>query len=813
MKKIILLMLFLFSVLILKMVSAYDINNPVHYFEFEDNLNDSIGNASIVNSSDFYYVTGKNNTAINFSSTSNRINDFTNYNNYTLAFWFKPSQKLNSSTSPREDLFLDSASNGFTVSYNLAANSGNLTCGNHNKAENRATYHVEFSANTWYHIACNYNNTDVSLWINGAKVATRAGGNYDADNPSIVDIYANGNDGNLTVDSLKFWDVSLSDTETRDIYNDTSAPFINITYPLNKTYYRGITALNTENEITITWNISDSRGIDSCSLWNGTANVSVTCDENYTMNISYLKRPYHFVLYANDTNGNFNAYPLDTTFAYYYLINNITTNFTGYATDRKTFEIKFYRNTNLYDYSTAELVYNSSTRYLIDKGAGNLSIFNYTLDLNAQEGEYPFYWIIEQYNSSDDATVSFVYIDNDFMFYSNVTPINLSHCTTDFNITALNFTFWDELTDAPVNSAANLTSISAFFQYWIGSGTEKRNYTFSNISSTTGEYQFCINPYNSTITFKTDMIMDYSALGYSDNEYLLNNATLTNITSNILLQMLTSADATKFYITVRQGTSEVDNGIVTVQKYMVADGSYETVAIKETDDVGKFSMYQELDAKYKYIVIKDGAILGAIEKVSSCTSTPCELTIFLEEAAGEAFQGYYDVFASNTASNISFNAATNIVTYTFIDTTGLANYFRLAVNKVSYNQTKGVICDKYLYSSSGTLTCNLTGYTGEFIAKGYVSRSPELLDQILNFMIDEDVISDLGLDGVFFTMILLMVFIFAGAVAGKGNPSTILVFLGLGILLTKLISIFPFGWITVSILEVLIFFMLYKIRI
>jgi len=61
-------------------------------------------------------------------------------------------------------------------------------------------------------------------------------------------------------------------------------------------------------------------------------------------------------------------------------------------------------------------------------------------------------------------------------------------------------------------------------------------------------------------------------------------------------------------------------------------------------------------------------------------------------------------------------------------------------------------------------------------------------------------------------MILIITLVIAGAVISKGNPSTVLFILGISILGLKLINLFPFSWVVVATLEVLIIFLIFKIK-
>lgn len=210
--------------------------------------------------------------------------------------------------------------------------------------------------------------------------------------------------------------------------------------------------------------------------------------------------------------------------------------------------------------------------------------------------------------------------------------------------------------------------------------------------------------------------------------------------------------------------------------------------------------------------MQNGTLIGVKDASSICSTAPCSLTISIDTSSDDPFSPYYDVYARDILSNLTYNRTTHVVTYSFIDLTGLAEYFRLEVKRPTYNETQTTICNTQSFSTAGSITCNLTGYGGEFIATGLISRSPEKTDLVISFITSEEIINDLGLDGVFLIMVLIIVIVCAGAIVTKGSPSGIMFFLGIGILLMKLASIWPFTWPTTIAIEFLIGFIIWKVK-
>jgi len=215
-------------------------------------------------------------------------------------------------------------------------------------------------------------------------------------------------------------------------------------------------------------------------------------------------------------------------------------------------------------------------------------------------------------------------------YEQNSSFIKLIQCDATYTRQSLNFTFVDEDTQLNINGATNATTIETSFKYWLGDGGVYKTYSFQNLTSSLNTYQFCINPYEPTnFTFKADMDMEFSAVGFRGNTYHLRNSTLNNVSNNISLYLLSENLASKFFLTFKKGTSSISGATVTVQKYFTGFGEYKTVAILLTDDEGEATMWQEVDSKFKYSIVKDGTLLGVVERVSICSSAPCTLTIMI----------------------------------------------------------------------------------------------------------------------------------------------------------------------------------------
>jgi len=635
----------------------------------------------------------------------------------------------------------------------------------------------------WYSLDLGQTNSSrVDCGINWTSLSASEGSNT-------WTVYGNTTDGTLSNDIVTF---SV----------DTIDPVVNVEYPTGTIDY---TSPGTTLELNFT---ATDTNLDSCWYEYDDSNTTVSCSSGVKVNTNFtLTDQSNLTVWANDSVGrlasNFTSWEANLQ------VNNLTYTGNVFETSRQTFTAEFeVLDTEI---SSLQFLYNNETYtitgYTFD---GNILTLTKTIDIPLNTNPFS--------NQTSNFSFKFDYgggsIQNTEKFYQNVSYINLQNCNTTTTTQALNFTLYDELKQQNINAAQNSTSFESFFSYWIGSGDIKKTYAFQELlNSSDNSYQFCIYPYNQNTTFKVDSDIDYSATYFRENQHHLRNSTLTNVSNDILLYLISNDEATKFFLTFQQGVNFIDDATVTVQKYFTGLGEYKSVAILLTDDDGETTMWQEVDKQYKYSVVQDGSLLGVVERTSICSVAPCTMTIALESASENVFEPYYDVYAIGITSNLSFDKDSKIVTYNFLDTTGLANYFRLVVKEMQMNSTGNTICDSQLYSIAGTLTCNLSAYSNsEFIATTYISRSPELTDKVLGIIISEDIIEGLGLMGIFLIMGIIITIVFAGAVVTKGSPSGVLWFLAIGILVLKLMGLFPFTWITTTALMIIILYIISKVK-
>ena len=334
-----------------------------------------------------------------------------------------------------------------------------------------------------------------------------------------------------------------------------------------------------------------------------------------------------------------------------------------------------------------------------------------------------FYWTIGLINMTGS------YYSNSTFNNQTVKNLSLGSCGGGTDTIALNFTLWDE---------EKLTRVDAWdfkgtFYYYIGNGLTVKNTSVT--SSDIKEQTICINQ---NITFNMDATIEYNAnsSGYVTRNYYFDGDEANNVTNNISLYLLNSSDSTSFILKViDQNQLEVESALIYTQRYYPGTNLYKTVQIAKTDENGKsVGFFKTETVDYRFIIKKDGVteLTTSKQKVIP-EETPYTLTFTIGVVLEKPWADFDDL--ENLDFTLTFNSTTNITTFTYLDSSGNFTQARLLVKKLMYNQTNIVICNSTSSDSSGTLTCDLSAYSGTFIAQVFITRITEKVVSLLNFVI------------------------------------------------------------------------------
>lgn len=678
---------------------------------------------------------------------------------------------------------------------------------------------------TWTMVTMAYNSTHILLYVNGVlenitaqtgTVDTEATWDQKLGEWSSASSTLNWNG---SIDEVGIWNRSLTASEVNDLWSGGAG----ITYGgVPNTNTATITLIEPTDELTLsttgtnfTANYNLSLGTYNWTnatyyLWysNGTLfNNSVTINLNGTDNTTtefidaftlgnYLWNVEAW--YGNSTYQNYTTAPNNFSFFVGASINSETfENFT-FETKAEKFsaDVSLLNGTTLY---LAELIYNgttyegSSTEY----SSGNFYL-NTTIDIPTIPSEptnYSWYWRLTY--QSDGAFI----FQNLTTHSQQVNKIHLGACGGTLAEEALNFSAYDEETRNRVSKF----DFKATFFYWLGSGSQIKNFSFDN--SSVESVAVCIYPANFTY-YLVDSDIEYSGneSEYTTRNYYFENYTITNQTEQVNLYLLNLSSSTSFILNVRnQNQQAVQDALIYTERYYPEIGEYKVVQIAKSDENGKSIGFFKIEiVDYRFRIIQDGVteLLTQKQKVVP-EETPYTLTFTIGGSLDKPWMDFDDL--SSLTSSITFSKSTNITTYTYIDSSDDFDSARFLVRKINYNGSATTICDTTSTQSSNSLTCDLSAYSGTFEAIGYITRDG--ITYVVEFQVFQHPTSDeiFGNTGVILAWFLILTASLAFVwhpIAGIVGAESMILFTNL----TGLVAFSPaFVWGSLAVSIILIF--------
>jgi hypothetical protein len=369
-------------------------------------------------------------------------------------------------------------------------------------------------------------------------------------------------------------------------------------------------------------------------------NRTIPCANGVLKSANFTLIPglYTATIYTNDTSENV----AHNTFTWNYKIfeNSRTYNNITYETAQETFLTNITANASL---TAVNLIWNGTTYAAINSTPGNWSS---TFDIPLQTAivSKSYYWNFIYAGSSINSNNS-----NDQTIYI----INFTRCDSTINKTYLNFTYKDEMAYFSINASTP----AATFNYWLGTGSVRKTYFFSN-STEMDSTGFCFYPSNRSITL--NYLYQAGAAGYITRTFnSITNLTLSNVSTNKLLYLIQSADSGPVTIQVVDLTSGnvISNARVTVTR----DIQGSTVAVLDgyTDSAGTIATFLSSVVSYTITASKSGCgtntqtvtPVGSYNIQLNCAGT---LTPYVSSINGVTYQHTPAVGISLLPGNITF---------------------------------------------------------------------------------------------------------------------------------------------------------------
>ncbi len=287
----------------------------------------------------------------------------------------------------------------------------------------------------------------------------------------------------------------------------------------------------------------------------------------------------------------------------------------------------------------------------------------------------------------------------------------LGACGGNFTEVALNYTLWDE-----EDTSTRADGSTARYTFWVyPDAAHTVNNTYNATSAGISTYELCIFP--SFATIYVDSFQEHFKDGeYPLRNYFLDNATVTNSSSNFNIYLLNETFAKLISLTLDDANGQpYTNAFIYFNRYYAEENSYKTVSMCQTDDNGQCTTYLfPNDIFHRIVVVRGGEVINTFTpQTISCdpAESICPLTLSLSQGS---FANYFD-YSDKIASSCSFNNATNVSSCTVTDTSGLVLSSTLKVEKKGLF-TDTVACTSTLSTASGTHLCSLGNIEGDYIS-------------------------------------------------------------------------------------------------
>lgn len=466
-------------------------------------------------------------------------------------------------------------------------------------------------------------------------------------------------------------------------------------------------------------------------------------------------------------------------FGYYVNENNYSTNV--YETETTNFAINITLPSSII--SSIGVLHYNGTRHSTSSSSSTNPVFNKSIDVDVGGTSKNFFWELQITDSS--TTHSF----NTSNVVQNLNYSFIVLCNATVTTQAVNFTTYDAINPNP----QVISTFKSNWEFWLGSGNVKKNYTYEDITETNSTQTFCISP--SDRNFNVNADFEFDATGYAINNHYYTGAVLNSTKTNQSLYLLNDSLAT---ITVLKVVNEFQQAladrVIHIQLYDIGTGTYKLVGMAKTNHNGEDIAYLNwYDSFYKFIILEGGDVVGNFDPYK-VAATP--QTFILQDS----IQFSQDKF-KNIQYSLYFNNATGNFVLTYVDTAGQISGGCLRVVRASASNYS-TLYDQCLSATSGTLSYNIgINATGTYFATFYATGSPPFIIDTIEYIssILGSIYEQVGnLDGtimaimivgtatmlgvmispVVYVLLLLLGYIVALAL-GYQNPQFFLSFIGL----------------------------------
>ena len=380
------------------------------------------------------------------------------------------------------------------------------------------------------------------------------------------------------------WNVQACDSDgdcgfapaNYSLFLDTTAPTISITSP-NETFDYGKVNKSLDFNITVT-----DTNLDTCWYDYNSTNITFSCTTGVkaTEKITQELSNFSVIVYANDTIGNENSTSVNWNYKIFENANVFNT--TTYETAWENFTANFTANASL---TAVTLDWNGTDKVMTQSVENWTTAFDIPLD--------SFGNLTMRYKFTYGAET--IYGD---YFYQNVSATNFSLCTAGLTDDFLDISFKDEGNLSEINGSIP----TATFNYYLGSGTISKNYTYTNTTTNTN-FLFCAQP--DRTLFVDSVVQFKQGTEYPQRIWDPSVQTYTSTSTNQILYLLSTADGIFVTFQVLNIAEQTISDVI-VNATRTIEGSTVVVADGITDSAGSVTFWLNPDFKHTISFVKSG---------------------------------------------------------------------------------------------------------------------------------------------------------------------------------------------------------------
>jgi len=522
-------------------------------------------------------------------------------------------------------------------------------------------------------------------------------------------------------------------------FTDNDDMAINITF-LEEPFPNDIT-LNIENtnvfSYTERFNQTNNRTSNLASTINKYLNATYLVGSNYLIPFIFHSDTAGILQYLNMLFSNEG-----------FLENSQTYTSSTYDTMIENFNLNITFDSTRYSSVSASINYNGTSYLASTSDTGDTRVYSKNLEIPVVNSpqNHSFYWIISMTDADGYAQINSTFQNQ------TVNPSNFSYCTS--GNPAVNFSIKDGKTKALLSS--NDFDINIKWKLNDSSTVFKSNsLSLSDLSN----YTFCIN---TNKTFFTELAITLSSSGYATRNFFFDTQYI-NITTEQTLYLLNSSDARDIIVIVKDaGLTPLEDYRIKIYRYYESTGVYELVESDKTDVFGQIvASLEENDVKYKFeFYDPSNTLVKTLPNVIvACRSTICIQQFIIEDTTNPFG---YEVGEDEYSWTFSFDNNTNIFTFSWVDNKDLSSVHRLEVTRNSLLNGTTYVCNTTSTLDSGVLSCSVGSDRNSYTASAFrTSGGTEKRVDLLRTEVG-NLSATFGLEGLFWSLILLMVMAFVG---------------------------------------------------